>query len=191
MESLLLSAVLIAIAEIGDKTQFLALILATRYRRLVPIIFGILIATLVNHALSAWAGVAVSAWLEADTLRWILGFGFIAMAIWCLVPDKATERPKTVETAGVFLATALAFFIVEIGDKTQLATVALAAQFKDVISVTLGTTLGMMAANVPVVFFGEAVAKKAPMRLIHALAAGAFLALGMIALLSADFAWLG
>ncbi len=187
MESLFVSAGLVAIAEIGDKTQLLALVLAARYRRPIPIVFGILIATLVNHAIAAWAGASVSAWLDPDVLRWILGLGFIAMAIWCLVPDKADGAPITADNAGVFIATTIAFFLVEIGDKTQIATVALAAQFNDVVRVTLGTTLGMMLVNVPVVMFGEVIAKKAPMKIVRMIAAGAFVVLGILALAGAEF----
>src|SRR5262245_8264731 len=160
MEAFLVSAGLVAIAEIGDKTQLLAMILATRYRKPVPIIVGILAATLANHALAAWAGAAAAAWLGADAMRWIVGGLFIAMAGWCLIPDKADEGPKAASHAGAFLATAIAFFLVEIGDKTQIATVALAARFHSVALVTAGTTAGMLAANVPAVWFGDALAHK-------------------------------
>src|SRR5438552_274385 len=128
MEAFLVSAGLVAIAEIGDKTQLLAMILATRYRKPVPIILGILVATLANHALAAWAGAAAAGWLGAATMRWIVGALFLAMAGWCLIPDKADEGPKAASHAGAFLATTIAFFLVEIGDKTQIATVALAAR---------------------------------------------------------------
>ena len=129
MEAFFVSAAVIAVAEIGDKTQLLALMLAARYRKPVPIILGILLATLANHALAAWAGAAVAGWVGADTMRWILGAAFIVMAGWCLIPDKADDGPQAARQAGAFLATLVAFFIVEIGDKTQIATVALAARF--------------------------------------------------------------
>src|SRR5690348_14170946 len=155
MEAFLVSAGLVAIAEIGDKTQLLAMLLATRYRRPLPIIAGILVATLANHALAASVGAAVAAWLGPDAMRWIVGGLFIAMAGWALIPDKADEGPKAAGHVGAFLATAIAFFLVEMGDKTQIATVALAARFQSVALVTAGTTLGMMIANVPAVLFGD------------------------------------
>ena len=187
MEAFLVSAGLVAIAEIGDKTQLLAMILATRYRKPVPIILGILAATLANHTLAAWAGTAVAGWLGADVMRWIVGAMFLAMAGWCLIPDKAGEGPKAVGRAGAFLATAVAFFLVEIGDKTQIATVALAARFHSITLVTAGTTLGMLLANVPAVLFGDVLARKLPLGAIRACAAAAFAVLGGLVLLGVDF----
>jgi Ca2+/H+ antiporter, TMEM165/GDT1 family len=178
METFLVSAGLVAIAEIGDKTQLLALLLAARYRRPIPIILGILVATLANHALAAWAGASIAAWLGAETMRWMLAATFFVMAGWCLVPDKADGGLRAIDHAGPFLATTVAFFLVEIGDKTQIATVALAARFSGLLAVTLGTTAGMLLANVPVVVFGETVARLVPLRLVRAVAAGSFLVLG-------------
>jgi len=182
MEAFLISAGLVAIAEIGDKTQLLAMILATRYRRPVPIILGILVATLANHALAAWLGAAVASWLGPQTMRWILGGLFLAMAAWCLIPDKADEGPKAVGNAGAFLATAAAFFLVEIGDKTQIATIALAARFQNLLLVTAGTTVGMMIANVPAVLFGDVLARAIPLTVVRAAAAGSFVVLGVLVL---------
>ena len=191
MEPLLVSAGVVAVAEIGDKTQLLALILAARYRKPVPIIFGILVATLVNHGLAAWLGELAAGWLGADLLRWILGIGFIAMAGWCLVPDKAEDGPKTAAKAGAFVATLVAFFLLEIGDKTQIATVALAARFHDLLLVTAGTTLGMMLVNVPAVLCGEGIARVASLKLIRTVAAALFVILGAMTLLRLDFGLMG
>jgi putative Ca2+/H+ antiporter (TMEM165/GDT1 family) len=183
MEAFLVSAGLVAIAEIGDKTQLLAMLLATRYRRPVPIILGILVATLANHALAASVGAAVAAWLGPDAMRWILGGLFIAMAGWCLIPDKEDEGPKAAGTLGAFLATTVAFFLVEMGDKTQIATVALAARFQNIVAVTAGTTVGMMLANVPAVLFGDVLARKIPLKLVRICAAVSFVLLGAAVLL--------
>jgi Ca2+/H+ antiporter, TMEM165/GDT1 family len=191
MEALLVSTGVVAIAEIGDKTQLLALILAARYRKPIPIILGILIATLANHGLAAWAGALAAQWIGPDVLRWILGVGFIAMAGWCLIPDKAEGGPAVASKAGAFLATMVAFFLVEIGDKTQIATVALAARFHDLLLVTAGTTLGMMIANVPAVLCGEGIARRLPLPLIRGVAAAGFAALGVLTLLRWDFGLLG
>jgi putative Ca2+/H+ antiporter (TMEM165/GDT1 family) len=182
VEAFLVSTGLVAVAEIGDKTQLLAMILATRYRRPVPIILGILVATLANHALAAWAGAAVAAWLGPDAMRWILGVLFLAMAVWCLIPDKADEGPKV---AGA------AFFLVEIGDKTQIATVALSARFNDLVAVTAGTTFGMMIANVPAVLFGDVLSRKVPLKFVRSLAAASFVVLGLLALLKLDMGLMG
>jgi putative Ca2+/H+ antiporter (TMEM165/GDT1 family) len=186
MEAFLVSTGVVAVAEIGDKTQLLALVLAARYRRPLPIILGILVATLANHALAAWAGGLAAAWIGPTALRWILGLLFIAMAAWCLIPDKDSGMPKRAAGAGAFVATLVAFFLVEIGDKTQLATVALAARFETVWLVTLGTTLGMMIANAPVVLFGDAIAKRLPLKAIRIVAALIFATLGLIVLLGAE-----
>jgi putative Ca2+/H+ antiporter (TMEM165/GDT1 family) len=182
MEAFFVSAGLVAIAEIGDKTQLLAMILATRYRKPLPIILGILVATLANHALAAWAGAAVAGWLGPQAMRWILGGLFLAMAVWCLVPDKADDGPSAASAAGAFIATTIAFFVVEIGDKTQIATVALAARFQSLLLVTAGTTVGMMAANVPAVLFGDVLARLVPLQVVRAAAAGSFVVLGVLAL---------
>ena len=191
MEALLVSAGVVAIAEIGDKTQLLALILAARYRKPVPIILGILIATLANHGLAAWLGALAASWVGPDTMRWILGASFIVMAGWCLIPDKAEDAPKAVGKAGAFMATLVAFFLVEIGDKTQIATIALAARFHDLVLVTAGTTLGMMLVNVPAVLCGEGIARVAPLTLIRVLAAASFAILGAMTLLRFDFGLFG
>ena len=183
MEAFFVSAAVVAIAEIGDKTQLLAVILATRYRKPIPIIFGILAATLANHALAAWIGAEIAAWVGVDTMRWILGISFIVMAGWCLIPDKADDGPQAARQAGAFVATLVAFFIVEIGDKTQIATVALAARFQSLIAVTAGTTFGMLLANAPVVLFGDAIAQRLPLHIVRVVAALLFVALGLAALL--------
>jgi Ca2+/H+ antiporter, TMEM165/GDT1 family len=182
MEAFFLSTALVAVAEIGDKTQLLALVLAARYRKPVPIILGILVATLANHALAAWIGAAVAGWVGAETMSWILVATFFAMAGWCLIPDKVDDGPQAARTAGAFLATLVAFFIVEIGDKTQIATVALAARYNSLVLVTAGTTLGMMLANAPVVLFGDAIAKRLPLRIVRTIAAALFAALGIAAI---------
>ncbi len=187
MEALLVSTGIVAIAEIGDKTQLLAMILAARYRKPAPILLGILFATLANHALAAWAGALAAGWLGPDLMRWILGLMFLAMAGWCLIPDKADDAPKALSQAGAFLATLVAFFLVEIGDKTQIATVALSARFQSLLLVALGTTLGMMLANAPAVLCGGLIARKAPMKLVHGIAAGLFAVLGVMTLARWDF----
>ena len=182
MEALLVSTGVVALAEIGDKTQLLALLLATRYRAPIPIVLGIFVATLLNHA---FAG-AVGAWLVhvigPDAMRWILGLSFLGMAAWALIPDSAPDETSAPPRYGVFVATAIAFFIVEMGDKTQIATVALAAQFQALIPVVLGTTLGMLIANVPVVLAGDAVVRRVPLKSIRIVAALMFVALGIYAL---------
>jgi putative Ca2+/H+ antiporter (TMEM165/GDT1 family) len=181
MEAFFVSAAVVAVAEIGDKTQLLALMLAARYRKPIPIILGMLLATLANHALAAWVGSAVANWIGADTMRWILGATFIVMAGWCLIPDKADDGPQAARKAGAFIATLVSFFLVEIGDKTQLATVALAARFNALLLVTAGTTFGMLLANAPVVLFGDAIARRLPLKIVRAVAALLFLALGLAA----------
>ena len=185
MEALLVSAGVVAVAEIGDKTQLLALVLAARFRAPLPIIFGILVATLANHALAAWVGVLVAGWLGAETLRWILGLSFLAMAVWIMIPDKVDDDAAGESRFGPFLATVVAFFLLEIGDKTQIATIALSARFNDLIMVTAGTTLGMMLANVPAVLVGRAAATAIPMKVVHTVAAVIFAVLGIMALLNA------
>jgi Ca2+/H+ antiporter, TMEM165/GDT1 family len=181
LQPLLVSTGLVAVAEIGDKTQLLALLLAARFRKPVPIILGILAATVANHLLAAAAGVAAAAFLQGPWMRWVLGGAFLAFAAWALIPDKFEEGeagPK-VRAGSVFLTTLVAFFFVEMGDKTQVATVALAARFHDVFTVAAGTTLGMMLANVPVVLVGEAAATRLPLKLIRGIAAASFAAIGL------------
>lgn len=181
MDALLTSTTLVALAEMGDKTQLLAMLLATRFRKPVPIIMGILFATLANHFLAALVGRSIADILTQDWFRYAVAASFIAMAAWTLIPDEIDEDEplKAPSKAGVFLTTLIAFFLVEMGDKTQVATVALGAQFENVFAVTAGTTLGMMIANVPAVIFGEALAKKVPMRALQIGAALLFLALGL------------
>ena len=176
---------MVALAEIGDKTQLLALLLAAKYRKPLPIILGILVATLLNHALAGLVGAWLAATLGPQAMRWILGLSFIAMAAWMLVPDKADDLEDKPPRFGVFVATLVAFFVVEIGDKTQIATVALAAKYNSLVAVVAGTTFGMMLANVPAVLLGEVAARKLPMKLVHGIAAAIFLALGAAVLLGA------
>jgi Ca2+/H+ antiporter, TMEM165/GDT1 family len=183
LESFLVSAGVVALAEIGDKTQLLAFIVAARFRKPVPIIAGILVATLANHALAGALGAWITALLGPSTLRIVLGISFIAMALWTLVPDRLDEGEAKLPHAGVFATTLVAFFLAEMGDKTQIATVALAARYHAVVAVVAGTTLGMMIANVPAVLIGGRLAHRLPIRLVHAIAAAIFGALGIAALL--------
>ncbi|MDO5624950.1 MAG: TMEM165/GDT1 family protein [Pseudomonadota bacterium] len=185
MEAFLISTGIVALAEMGDKTQLLSLVLAARFRRPWPIVWGILVATLANHALAGALGSWVQAQLGPQVLRWVLGASFIAMAVWMLVPDKLDDddAPSTASRLGVFGTTLVAFFLAEMGDKTQIATVALAAQYKQWLAVVLGTTLGMMLANAPVVWFGDRLVKKVPIRAVHLVSAAIFAALGAVALL--------
>lgn len=183
MEAFLISTGVVALAEIGDKTQLLALVLAAKFRKPVPIILGILVATLANHALAGAAGAWISAAIGPTAMRWVLGLSFIAMALWTLIPDKYEEAKDTAPRFGVFGTTLIAFFLLEMGDKTQIATVALAAKYSSLVGVVAGTTLGMMLANVPAVLIGEVAAKKLPMRLVHGVAAPIFFALGVTVLL--------
>jgi putative Ca2+/H+ antiporter (TMEM165/GDT1 family) len=184
LEAFFVSTGVVALAEIGDKTQLLALLLAARFRAPWPIVGGIFIATLANHALASAVGAWLVSVIGADALRWILGLSFIAMAAWTLIPYSAPEETDSAPRYGVFLTTAFAFFLVEMGDKTQLATVALAAQFHSIILVVLGTTVGMMIANVPVVFAGDALMRRVPLRWIRIVAALSFATLGVYALVS-------
>ena len=171
MEALLTSAGLVAIAEIGDKTQLLAIVLAARFRAPVPITLGILCATLLHHAAAATLGYFIAQWLSGQTFQLVVGAAFILMAAWALIPDKEDGRADKTGAGGVFLTTLIAFFLVEIGDKTQIATSLLAARFHDIALVTAGTTLGMMAANVPAVFLGESVTRLVPLAYVRASAA--------------------
>jgi putative Ca2+/H+ antiporter (TMEM165/GDT1 family) len=183
MEAFLVSTGVVALAEIGDKTQLLALVLAARYRKPLPIILGILVATLANHALAGAVGAWLASVIGPTAMRWILGVSFIAMAVWTLIPDKIDDEAPPPPRFGVFLTTVFAFFLLEMGDKTQIATVALAAQFASLTAVVAGTTLGMMFANVPAVLLGEVAARKLPMRLVHGIAAAIFLLLSISVLL--------
>lgn len=184
MEAFLTASGVVALAEIGDKTQLLALLLAARFRRPWPIVLGILVATVLNHALAAAVGAWVTSWVSPSALRWILGLSFLAMAVWILIPDKLDDDEEDAfhTRFGVFGATIVAFFLAEMGDKTQVATVFFAARFHDLWSVVLGTTVGMMLANVPVVFLGDAAAKKLPLRWVHGTAALVFAVLGVVVL---------
>jgi len=183
MEAFLVSTGVVALAEIGDKTQLLALVLAARFRKPLPIILGILVATLANHALAGAAGAWIAAVVGPTAMRWILGLSFIAMAAWTMIPDEYEEQEAATSRFGVFGTTLVAFFLVEMGDKTQIATVALAAKYSSLAAVVAGTTAGMMLANVPAVLLGEVAARKLPMRLVHGIAAAIFLALGVSVLL--------
>jgi putative Ca2+/H+ antiporter (TMEM165/GDT1 family) len=184
MEALLFSTLAVAIAEIGDKTQLLSLILAARYRRFWPIAWGILVATLLNHALAGWLGTLAASHIPEAALRWILVASLAAMAIWVLIPDKLDEENAPKPRFGPFIATAIAFFIAEMGDKTQIATVALAARYDAFVAVVAGTTLGMMLANVPAVYLGDRIAKKVSMTLVHGVSALIFAVLGVLTLLN-------
>jgi len=179
MDAFLVSTGIVALAEIGDKTQLLALVLAARFRRPLPIILGILVATLANHALAGAAGAWIASLIGPVAMRWILGLSFIAMAVWTLIPDKIDDNEPAPPRFGVFGTTLIAFFLLEMGDKTQIATIALAAKYSSLVGVVAGTTLGMMIANVPAVLLGEVAAKKLPMRLVHGIAAAIFLVLGI------------
>jgi putative Ca2+/H+ antiporter (TMEM165/GDT1 family) len=185
MEAFLLSTGIVALAEMGDKTQLLSLVLAARFRRPWPIVAGILVATLVNHGLAGAVGNWVMQALGPSVLRWVLGGSFSAMAVWMLIPDKLDddEAPSAASRFGVFGTTVVALYLAEMGDKTQVATVALAAQYPQWAAVVAGTTLGMMLANVPVVWFGDRLVKKVPLRVVHVISALIFLALGLAAIL--------
>jgi len=175
----------VALAEIGDKTQLLAFILAAKFRKPIPIVLGILAATLANHALAGALGAWITLLIGPETLRWVLGLSFIGMAIWTLIPDKFEESDAKLARFGVFGTTLVAFFLAEMGDKTQIATVALAAQYHSIFFVVAGTTLGMMIANVPAVFLGDRVAHRMPVRVVHGVAAAIFAVLGVATLLGA------
>ena len=183
MEAFLVSTGIVALAEMGDKTQLLSLVLAARFRKPWPIVWGILVATLANHALAGAAGAWVTTLLGPQVLRWVLGGSFIAMALWMLIPDKLDEgdSDKAVRL-GVFGTTVVAFFLAEMGDKTQIATVMLAARYNVWAPVVAGTTLGMMLANVPVVWLGERITRLVPLRVVHVVSALIFAALGVGAL---------
>ena len=184
MESLLVSTGVVALAEIGDKTQLLAFILAARFKKPLPIIAGILAATIVNHGLAGALGAWITSAISPGVLRWVLGVSFLGMAIWTLIPDKIEDEETQIASRfGVFGATLITFFLAEMGDKTQIATVMLAAQYQAWFTVVAGTTLGMMLANAPVVWLGDAITKRVPLRLVHIVSAVIFAALGAVALL--------
>lgn len=182
MEAFLISTGIVALAEIGDKTQLLSFILAAKFRKPFPICFGILVATLFNHALAGVVGTWITSILGPEILRWILGISFIAMAVWMLIPDQFDEKDANFAKAGVFVTTLIAFFLAEMGDKTQIATVALAAQYQALAPVVTGTTLGMMIANVPAVILGDKIADRMPVAIVHRITAVIFLILGIATL---------
>lgn len=185
LEAFLVSTGVVALGEMGDKTQLLAVVLAALFKRPWPIVAGIFVATLANHALAGALGGWVAGVLGPQGLRWVIGLSFLAMAVWMLIPDKLDdESTESRQRFGVFGTTVLAFFVAEMGDKTQIATVALAARYTEVLAVVAGTTIGMMIANVPAVFFGEAVARKVSMKLVHGIAAAVFAVLGVLTLLN-------
>ena len=178
MEALIVSTGLVALAEIGDKTQLLSFVLAARLKKRIPIVLGIVFATLANHFLAGYAGAWLAQMVSAEALRWIVAISFFAFGAWALVPDTLDEG-RDLRGAGVFLTTLIAFFMVEMGDKTQIATVALAARFPEIVSVVLGTTFGMMLANTPVIFFGNQLAARIPLKFVRWTAAACFAALAV------------
>lgn len=185
LEALLTSAAIVALAEIGDKTQLLAIVLAARFKRPVPIVLGILLATLANHFLAAMAGSLAAGWFDGPAFRYAVAVGFLAMAAWTLVPDTfEDDEAPAVSRGGAFLTTLIAFFFVEMGDKTQVATIALGARFHDALAVTAGTTLGMMLANVPAVLLGGEIVKRVPLGVVRTIAALFFAVLGVLLLLA-------
>lgn len=185
MEAFFISTGLVAVAEIGDKTQLLAIVLAARFRRPVPILLGILVATLLNHGLAAALGLLMATWLTGPLFQIVIGAGFLAMAAWALVPDQQDDAVGARTAGGVFLTTLVAFFLVEIGDKTQVATTLLAARFQDIAVVAAGTTLGMMIANAPAVLLGEAAIRIVPLRYVRIAAAAVFGLIGLWVLIAA------
>ena len=190
MEALFISTGIVALAEIGDKTQLLAFLLAARFKKPLPIIAGILCATVVNHGLAGALGAWITASLSPEILRWVLGASFIGMAVWTLIPDKIEDDEGDIAGRwGVFGATLITFFLAEMGDKTQIATVAMAAHFPDPVMVVIGTTLGMLIADVPAVFIGDRLSARIPMRLVHGIAAALFAVLGAATLLGAGADW--
>jgi len=187
MEALLTSMGIVALAEIGDKTQLLAFVLAARFKKPLPIIAAIFCATIVNHGLAGALGAWITSMLTPEVLRWVVGMSFIGMAIWTMIPDKIEEEETQVARhLGVFGATLVTFFLAEMGDKTQIATVAMAAHFPNPVMVVIGTTLGMLIADVPAVFVGERFSRKIHMKLVHSTAAAMFAIMGMLALLKID-----
>lgn len=186
MESLFVSTGVVALAEIGDKTQLLAFLLAARFKKPLPIILGILAATIVNHGLAGALGAWIVSSLSPSVMRWVLGLSFIGMAVWTLIPDKIEdEETQIASRLGVFGATLVTFFLAEMGDKTQIATVAMTAHYAAPVMVVMGTTLGMLIADVPAVFVGDKLASKIPMKLVHTIAALMFAGLGVAVLVGA------
>lgn len=181
MEAIINSTILVFISEMGDKTQLLALILAARFRKPIPILFGIFIATILNHALASYVGSFITNYFSPDILRWLLAATFIAFGLWILIPDKDAGL-KMPERFGAFVTTLIAFFIAEMGDKTQLATVALGAKYTSIAAVTVGTTLGMMLANAPAVYFGQWFTDRIPMQWVHRVASALFIGFGLACL---------
>lgn len=181
MEAFLSSTFLVAIAEVGDKTQLLSFVLAARLRKRWPIIAGIFVATIANHAAAAWVGSLLTGWVSPQMLQWIVGLVFIGFGLWALHPDSLEGEPR-IHGTGAFMTALVAFFLAEMGDKTQLATVALAARFDQLAPVIAGTTLGMMVANVPAVWMGEKLAQKSPLKAIRFIAAALFIATGILTL---------
>jgi len=186
VEAFFVSTIVVGLAEIGDKTQILSLMLAARFLRPVPIIFGIFFATVANHAAAGLAGTVFGDVLSGPGMRWILGLSFLSVAVWALLPDKYESGDRAISRSGAFSATLCAFFIAEIGDKTQIATVGLAARFEQFSPVVIGTTLGMLLANIPAVLIGERIAQKLPVRAIRITAAVVFAALGILTLAPGD-----
>jgi putative Ca2+/H+ antiporter (TMEM165/GDT1 family) len=180
MEALFTSTVTVALAEIGDKTQLLSLLLATRFSNKWAIIAGIVLATVINHGLSAWLGQYSIQWLSSDWVQYVLSGSFIAIGLWILIPDKMDEDTNLMVNLGPFFATTILFFLAEIGDKTQVATIVLGAQYQSLLWVTLGTTLGMLLANIPVIYFGEALMKRLPLNATRIFAASLFIIMGLI-----------
>ena len=183
MEALFMSTAIVAIAEMGDKTQLLSFVLAAKFKHRFSIILGIFFATIANHFLAGYMGAWLASLVQPNTLKWLIAISFFAFGIWALKPDKLEENPNIAST-GVFLATLIAFFLVEMGDKTQLATVALAARYDSLVAVVMGTTLGMMIANVPAVLIGEAMADRVNMSIMRWIAAALFVILGILTLLA-------
>jgi Ca2+/H+ antiporter, TMEM165/GDT1 family len=187
MEAFLISTGVVALAEMGDKTQLLAFILAARFKKPLPIVLGIFCATVVNHGLAGALGAWITSAVSPDIMRWLLGLSFMGMAVWTMIPDKIEEEETQVaQRLGVFGATLVTFFFAEMGDKTQIATVALAAHYGAPLLVVTGTTLGMLIADVPAVFVGNKFAEKIPMKLVHSIAAGIFAVMGVLTLLKAE-----
>lgn len=188
MEALFTSMGVVALAEIGDKTQLLAFVLAARFKKPLPIIAAILCATLVNHGLAGALGAWITSMLTPEVLRWVVGVSFLGMAVWTMIPDKIEdEETQVANHLGVFGATLVTFFLAEMGDKTQIATVAMAAHFPNPLMVVIGTTLGMLIADVPAVFVGDRFSKKIPMKLVHSIAAVIFAIMGVLTLFKVDF----
>ncbi len=185
MEAFWVSTGVVALGEMGDKTQLLAIVLAATFRKPWPIVAGIFVATLANHAVAGALGGWVAQLMGPEVLRWVIGLSFLAMAAWMLVPDTLDDEAATGrQRFGVFGTTVVAFFLAEMGDKTQIATVALAARYTEVVQVVMGTTAGMMLANVPAVFLGDKIARKLSMRVVHGIAAAIFAVLGVLTLLN-------